>query len=51
VLGQAQKIGTNYSDNLTPLLAAAVFYLILVQLIEAAVRAADRRLNDPAAAH
>jgi His/Glu/Gln/Arg/opine family amino acid ABC transporter permease subunit len=51
VLGQAQKIGTNYSDNLTPLLAAAVFYLILVQLIEAAVRAADRRLNGGAAAH
>jgi His/Glu/Gln/Arg/opine family amino acid ABC transporter permease subunit len=51
VLGQAQKIGTNYSDNLTPLLAAAVFYLILVQLIEAAVRAADRRLNGRAAAH
>jgi His/Glu/Gln/Arg/opine family amino acid ABC transporter permease subunit len=45
VLGEAQKIGTNHSDNLTPLLAAAVFYLILVQLIEAATNAADRRLN------
>ncbi len=45
VLGQAQRVGATYADNLTPLLAAAVVFIALVQAVEWGVRWTDRRLN------
>lgn len=34
LFGEAQRIGTVYSDNLTPLIAAGIFYVVLVQMVE-----------------
>lgn len=45
VLGQAQRVGVIHSDNLTPLIAAAAVFIVLVQAVEWGVRWTDRRLN------
>ncbi|APO69811.1 amino acid ABC transporter permease protein (plasmid) [Rhizobium gallicum] len=34
LLGAAQRFGTAYSDNITPLIAAGLVYVILVQFVE-----------------
>lgn len=34
LFGESQRIGTVYSDNLTPLVAAGIFYVVLVQIVE-----------------
>ncbi|QRM32882.1 amino acid ABC transporter permease [Microvirga sp. VF16] len=34
LFSEAQRIGTVYSDNLTPLIAAGIFYVVLVQIVE-----------------
>ncbi len=34
LFGEAQRFGTTYSDNLTPLIAAGIVYVILVQAVE-----------------
>ncbi|TCN20382.1 ABC transporter permease subunit [Sinorhizobium americanum] len=45
LLGEAQNIGTIYYDNVSPLLAAAVLYIVLVQIVEKLTRWADKSLN------
>lgn len=45
VLGEAQHIGIIYSDNFSPLIGAAVIFLVVVQAVELAVRQVDRHLN------
>lgn len=44
VMGQAQYVGNIYSDNLSPLLATVVVYVLLVQLIEWGIRRLHRHL-------
>ncbi|MER8608244.1 ABC transporter permease subunit [Mesorhizobium sp. M1233] len=34
LFGEAQRFGTTYSDNLTPLIAAGIVYVVLVQAVE-----------------
>jgi His/Glu/Gln/Arg/opine family amino acid ABC transporter permease subunit len=38
VMGEAQSVGNYYSDNLSPLLATVLVYVLLVQLIEWGIR-------------
>lgn len=45
VLGEAQRFGTTYSDNVTPLVAAAVVYVILVQAVELLARFARQKTS------
>ncbi|WP_052954401.1 amino acid ABC transporter permease [Microvirga vignae] len=45
LLGEAQYVGNIYSDNLTPLLAAAVLYVVLVQIVEGLTRWARNALH------
>lgn len=45
LLGEAQYIGNIYYDNITPLLAAAVLYVVLVQIVEMLTRWAEKALR------
>ncbi|KUM27015.1 hypothetical protein AU467_18835 [Mesorhizobium loti] len=45
LLGQAQYVANIYSDNITPLLAAAVVYVVLVQIVEGLTRWAGKALT------
>ncbi|RZF24211.1 amino acid ABC transporter permease [Paraburkholderia sp. UYCP14C] len=38
LMGEAQRVGVIYSDNLTPLLATVLVYVILVQIVEWFIR-------------
>lgn len=38
LFGEAQRFGTAYSDNLTPLIAAGIVYVLLVQAVEIGTR-------------
>ena len=45
LLGEAQRFGTAYADNVTPLVAAGVIYILLVQIVEWGTRALRARLH------
>ncbi|RZF23928.1 ABC transporter permease subunit [Paraburkholderia sp. UYCP14C] len=49
VMGEAQSIGNYYSDNLSPLLATVVVYVVLVQLIEWGIRRLRHRFQPSSA--
>lgn len=45
VFGEAQRFGATYSDNLTPLIAAGIVYVILVQAVEIGTRWLRRHMH------
>ncbi len=45
LLGEAQRFGTAYADNVTPLVAAGLLYILLVQIVEWGTRALRVRLH------
>lgn len=44
LMGEAQHVGSIYSDNLSPLLATVVVYVLIVQLVEWGIRRLQRYL-------
>lgn len=45
LLGEAQRFGTAYADNVTPLIAAGLLYILLVQIVEWGTRALRTHLH------
>lgn len=45
LLGEAQRFGTTYADNVTPLIAAGLLYVLLVQIVEWGTRALRSHLH------